>query len=187
MIRFGRVKRFDGARVIVALTGFDGEGTIEALLLQPCGVASPSVWFPPSAGDVVVVAYDDERPENSVVLGVTYPDGKTPPRTGASEIALQAEKVYIGDNVKQAKACPRDDRLQTQLKAIKSELDSFAQAFSSHNHTVSLVTAADAAAIVGAASSGLPATTGMQTGAPTPTHSNGYSVGQTASDSVEVK
>ena len=187
MIKFGRVKGFSGARVTVALTGFDGDGVVEALLLQPCGVASPSVWMPPVVGDVVAVAFDDERPEDSLVLGVVYPDGKTPPKTGSGEIALQAGRVFIGDDVNATKACPRDDRLQSQLSAIKNELDAIARDYAAHTHTVALVSPADAAAIVASASSGAPATTAMQTGSPSPSHSNGYAVGQTASDSVEVK
>lgn len=167
MIQFGRVKSFNGARVVVALTGFDGDGVIEALLLQPCGVKSPSVWMPPTVGDVVVVAYDEERPENSVVLGVTYPDGKTPPKAGGGEIALQANKVYLGDDVSKTKPCPRDDLIQSQLSAIKSELDAFATAYSSHTHVCAAV--------------------GSPSASPAPSHSNSYTVGTTASDSVEVK
>lgn len=172
---------------MLALTGYEGEAVIEAILLMPCGVAGPQVWLPPSVGDVVAVLYDAERPENSVVVGVVYPDGKNPPKTGSNEIALQAGKVFIGDDVSQTKACPRDDHVQDELKAIKSELDALTAGYNAHTHTIVSVTAADAAAIVAAASSGTPAPTSMTAG-PTPSsHSQSYTVGSTASDSVEVK
>lgn len=163
---------------MLALTGYEGEAVIEAILLMPCGVAGPRVWLPPSVGDVVAVLYDAERPENSVVVGVVYPDGKNPPKTGADEIALQAGKVFIGDDVSQTKPCPRDDRLQDQLKAIKSELDSFVSSYSFHTHQC--------------AAPGSPTTTplvapGVPSTPAEPIHKNSYSVGSTASDSVEVK
>lgn len=179
MIQFGRVKKFDAGRVTVALTGLDSDATIEALWLQPGSLKGPSVWLPPAVDDLVVVAYDDERPENSVVLGVVYPDGKNPPKTGADEIAIQAGKVYIGDDVSKTKACPRDDRVQDQLKAIKSELDSFVSAYNAHVHTVPVLTVHLET---------LPnPTAGPGTTAATTSRTQTYSVGSTASDSVEVK
>lgn len=184
MIRFGTCKSIDGARVRVVIPGFEGDAGIDCMLMQPCA-QGPSVWMPPAVGDVVVVAVDTERLDDSVVLGVVYPDGKLPPKTGNSEAAMQYESVYIGDPVPDTK-CPRDDLVQSQLAAIKSELDSFASAFNAHNHTVVTVTAVDAAAIVAAATSGAPATTSMQTGTPT-AHAQGYSVGDTASDCVYVR
>lgn len=177
-IKFAKVRKITGCRIMLALTGYEGEAVIEAILLMPCGVAGPQAWLPPSVGDVVAVLYDAERPENSVVVGVVYPDGKNPPKTGADEIAIQAKKVYIGDDVSQTKACPRDDRLQDQLKAIKSELDAFASNYSLHTHQC--------------AAPGSPTTTPLVSpGVPStpvePMHENSYSVGSTASDSVEVK
>ena len=166
-IKFAKVRKITGCRIMLALTGYDGEAVIEAILLMPCGVAGPQVWLPPSVGDVVAVLYDAERPENSVVVGAVYPDGKNPPKTGADEIALQAGKVFIGDDVSATSPCPRDDRLQSQLNEIKDELDAFASAYSSHTH--------------------LCAAPGSASASPAAPHSNSYTVGQTASDSVEVK
>lgn len=167
MIKFAKVRKIKGCRVMLALTGYDGEAVIEAILLQPCGVGGPKAWLPPSVGDVVAVLYDAERPENSVVLGAVYPDGKNPPKTGADEIALQAGNVFIGGDVGQTKPCPRDDHVQKELKAIKSELDAFYTIYNTHTHEC--------------------AAPGVASAAPASTHTNGYSVGSTASDSVEVK
>lgn len=177
-IKFAKVRKITGCRIMLALTGYDGEAVIEAILLMPCGVAGPQVWLPPSVGDVVAVLYDTERPENSVVVGVVYPDGKNPPKTGADEIALQAGKVFIGDDVSQTKACPRDDRLQDQLDAIKSELDAFASNYSLHTHQCAAPGSPTTTPLV---EPGVPSTPAL------PMHENSYSVGSTASDSVEVK
>lgn len=81
-IQFGKVKSVAGARVVVSITGAGGACSVEALLVQPCGVSGPAVWLAPSVGDVVAVAFNAERPEDSVVLGVVYPDGRTPPKPG---------------------------------------------------------------------------------------------------------
>lgn len=178
MIKFAKVRKIKGCRVMLALTGYEGEAVIEAILLMPCGVAGPQVWLPPSVGDVVAVLYDAERPENSVVVGVVYPDGKIPPKTGADEIALQAGKVFIGDDVNATKPCPRDDHVQDELKAIKSELDSFVSAYNAHVHTVPALTVNMEV---------VPPVAGPGTTAATTSRTQTYSVGQTASDSVEVK
>lgn len=180
-IRFGKCTAVNGPRIDVIIPGFSGDAGFECLLLQPCALG-PSGWMPPAVGDVVVIALDEERLENSVVLGVVYPDGKMPPKTGQNQAAVAFDEVYLGSPTPDTKS-PRDDRLQSQLSAIKSELDSFASAFNAHTHTVVTVTAVDAAAIVAAATSGVPATTSMQTGTPT-AHTQGYSVGETASDCV---
>ena len=182
MIRFGTCKRIDGARVRVAIPGFSGDAGIDCLLMQPCAVG-PSVWFPPAVGDVVVVAVDENRLEDSVVLGVVYPDAKTPPKSGENQAAVAFDEVYLGNPTPDTKVA-RDDKLQEQLKAIKSELDSFVSAYNAHTHTVVTVTAADAAAIVEAATTGLPAATTMLAGATTGQHAQGYSVGGTDCECV---
>ena len=176
-IKFAKVRKITGCRIMLALTGYDGEAVIEAILLMPCGVAGPQVWLPPSVGDVVAVLYDAERPENSVVVGAVYQDGKNPPKTGADEIALQAGKVFIGDDVSETKPCPRDDHVQDELKAIKSELDAFVSAYNSHVHTVPALTVTMTPSPVA----------GPGTTAATTSRTQTYSVGSTASDSVEVK
>lgn len=186
MIKFGKVTALNGPRVDVRLTGYDADAEIPALLMQPCGVGGPSVWLPPSVGDTVVVAYDETRPENSVVLGCIYPDGANPPKTGASEAAIEAGTVYLGSNLTLAQKCPRDDRLQMQLVAIKAELDAFVATYNAHTHTIVAVTTNDCAAIVaGAQGTGA---AGLTITAPaTPAqHAQAYVVGQTDSDSVWV-
>ena len=163
MIKFGECKAVNGARVQVMVPGFSGNAVLDCLLMQPCA-AGPSAWLPPAVGDVVVVAYDEDRPEDSVVLGVVYPDAKAPPKTGQSEACFAYERVYIGSPVPDTK-CPRDDRVQSQLSAIKSELDAFVAAYNGHTHAVS---------------GGAAAATAAQ-------HAQGYSVGDTASDCVSVR
>lgn len=181
-IQFGKVKSIAGARVVVSITGAGGACSVEALLVQPCGVSGPAVWLAPSVGDVVAVAFNAERPEDSVVLGVVYPDGKTPPKTGADEIAIQAGKVFIGDDVNATKPCPRDDHVQDELSKIKSELDAIKSAFSAHTHTVPALT------VAGAVPAGTaPVVAGPGSTGPAPVYAQGYTVGATASDSVEVK
>lgn len=182
-IQFGKVKKVDGARVVVAITGAGGACSVEALLVQPCGVSGPAVWLAPSVGDVVAVAFNAERPEDSVVLGVVYPDGKTPPKTGADEVAIQAGKVFIGDDVNGTKPCPRDDHVQDELSKIKSELDAIKSAFSAHTHSLPPMIAGPYPVTLAAD----PSVTGPGSTGPAPVYAQGYTVGATASDSVEVK
>lgn len=184
MIRFGKCKSINGARVRVSLVGYSGEASVDCLLMQPCA-AGPSVWLPPAVGDVVVVWFDEDRPEDSVVLGSVYPDGVNTPKDGTKQAAAEFDEVYLGDPVPDTK-CPRDDKLQAQLAAIKSELDSFVAAYNTHTHTVVTVTAADAAAIVAAAASQSVAATSMLAG-PTESHTQGYSVDATDSECVWVR
>ena len=184
MIRFGKCKSINGARVRVSLVGYSGDASVDCLLMQPCA-SGPSVWMPPAVGDVVVVWFDEDRPEDSVVLGSVYPDGKNPPKDGTKQAAVAFDEVYLGNPAPDTK-CPRDDKLQAQLSAIKSELDSFVAAFNSHTHTIATVTAADAAAIVAAAATSSVATTAMLAG-PTTSHTQGYSVGATDSECVWVR
>lgn len=184
-IMFGKCKSVDGPRVRVTLTGYSSDAAIECLLLQPCA-QGPSVWLPPAVGDVVVVAYNEERPEDSVVLGTVYPDNRAAPKDGNTQAAFRYPEIYFGDPVPDTKAS-RDDRVQGQLNDIKAELDALTSAFNAHSHTVATVTALDAAAIVGAASSGVPAVVSMATGAPTASHEQSYTVGDTASECVWVR
>ena len=183
MIRFGICKVIRGARIRVSLVGYSGDAVVECLLMQPCA-SDPSVWMPPAVGDVVVVWFDEDRPEDSVVLGSVYPDGKTPPKSGENQAAVVFDGVYLGNPTPDTK-CARDDKLQAQLKAIKAELDSFVAAYNAHTHTVATVTAVDAAAIVAAAAvPGSVATTAMLAGVTTGQHAQTYSVGDTDCDCV---
>lgn len=184
MIRYGTCRAIKGPRIRVSLVGYSGDAAVECLLMQPCA-SGPSVWMPPAVGDVVVVWFDEERPEDSIVLGSVYPDGKNPPKNDPKQAAVAFDEVYLGNPTPGTK-CPRDDKLQAQLSAIKSELDSFVAAYNAHTHTVATVTAADAAAIVAAAASGSVATTAMLAG-PTTSHTQGYSVDATDSECVWVR
>lgn len=187
MIKFGKITALNGPRVDVRLTGYESDAEIPALLMQPCGVGGPSVWLPPSVGDTVVVAYDETYPENSVVLGCIYPDGANPPKTGASEAAIEAGTVYLGSNLTLAQKCPRDDRLQIQLAAIKAELDAFVAAFNAHTHLVlEMKKAACAAIVAGATSSSETVPVEITIPKPPAQHAQTYVVGQTDSDSVWV-
>jgi hypothetical protein len=167
MITFGVVKGFSGARIQLDIVGANDDARIEALYMQPGSAAGASVWLPPATGDIVVVSYDPERPEDSVVLGCVYPDGKTPPKSGKDEIALRADKVYIGSDVAQTKPCTRDDHIQAELSKLKSELDKISSIFNAHTHVCSAPGEASAIPVV--------------------PYTNAYSVGATASDSVEVE
>lgn len=162
-ILYGKCEKIDGPRVRVSVPGYSGDAGLDCLLLQPCA-GGPSVWCPPAVGDVVAVAVDTERLDDSLVLGVVYPDGKEPPKTGPKQAAVAFDEVYLG-NPTPDKKCTRDDRLQAQLSAIKTALDTLVSVYNAHTHAVAEGVAA--------------ATTDQQT--------NEYSVGDTASDCVWVK
>lgn len=185
MIRYGTCRAIKGPRIRVSLVGYSGDAAVECLLMQPCA-SGPSVWMPPAVGDVVVVWFDEERPEDSIVLGSVYPDGKNPPKDGPKQAAVAFDEVYMGNPTPDTK-CPRDDKIQAQLKAIKSELDSFVAAFNAHTHTVASVTATDAAAIVAVAASGSGVATTAMLAGPTASHTQGYSVDATDSECVWVR
>ena len=181
MIVFGKITAVDGGRADVALTGYDGGAKIPPRLMQPCGVGGPSAWMPPSVGDTVVVSYDSERPEDSVVLGCVYPDGSRPPKTGHGEAAIEAGSVYLGSSVAAAQKCPRDDRLQQQLTQIKLELDALALAYNAHTHAVPAITQKDCALIVGGATGTGAAGLTIVVQPPVTPHTQAYSVGRTES------
>lgn len=179
MILYGEIISVEGSRARVSLPGFDADVALDAILLQPsAGSHGVRTWLPPSAGTAVAVAYDEERPEDSAVLGAVYVDGQTPPKSG-DVAAVEASEVYLGASMDGIQKAPRDDRVQAQLSAIKSELDALTAAFNAHVHTVPAlaVTTTPAGQVAG------PGTTA----AIVEPHAQGYSVGDTASDSVFVK
>lgn len=171
---FGKVKGVSGARVEVELTGYEENGVIEAVLLQPCGQGASQTWMAPNAGDVVAVLLDDQHAENSVVLGGIYGDSQSPVVTDSEEVAIKGKTVYIGDiadnNVPYAS---RDDRVQHELEAIETALRALCNAFVLHQHAVS--TTGTAAAQTGTATF------------TTTTISDRYTAGSTAADSVKIK
>lgn len=163
-VLFGEIVQVDAGRATVKLAGYESDGVIEAVLLQAGGGSSVKTWIPPQAGDVVAVAYDEERPEDSAVLGGVYTDAQTPPKTGAN-IALQAPSVYLGESMSGIQRASRDDHLQDELTAIKNELDQIAAAFGKVQTALA----------------------GLGVVMPDPFYTPGYTVGQTAADSVWVK
>lgn len=184
-IQFGKCKSISGARARVTLTGFSSDASIDCLIMQPCA-HGPSVWLPPAVGDIVVISVNEERLEDSIVLGVIYTDKENPPKTGNNQAAMKYTEVYIGDPVPDTKAS-RDDKIQKQLNGIKSELDALTASFNSHVHIVQTVTAIDSAAIVAAAASGSAAPVNMISNVPTASHTQSYIVGETETECVWVR
>lgn len=167
MIRFleyGKIESVENSRAVVLLSGYDGDARVDALIAFPGGGSSVKTWIPPQPGDVVAVIVDDERPEDSLVVGGLYVGGQSAPMNG-EKIAFQAPEVRFGASVSDAEKVARDDRVQVQLTAIKNALDALVEAFNSHTH---------------------PIPDGI-TSAPEIPASHGYSVGDTAADSVWVK
>lgn len=164
MVQFGEIVSVKAGVATVKLSGYEADAAIDVVLLQPGGGSSVKAWIPPVAGDVVAVLVDAERVEDSVVLGGVYTDRQTPPKSG-DVIALQAKYVYVGDSMEGIQKASRDDRVQTELKKIKSELDSLVSAYNLHTHTIP----------------------DGSTAVPSSTHTQGYSVGGTAADSVYIK
>lgn len=179
MILYGKIISVDGSRARVSVPGFDADVALDAILLQPSASTSGvRTWMPPSAGTVVAVDFDDERPEDSAIIGAVYTDGQTPPKTG-DVAAVEAPAVYLGASMEGIQKAPRDDRVQAQLDAIKAELDALTAAFNAHVHAVPALPVSTTPAGQAA---------GPGTSAPVASpHAQGYTVGNTASDSVYVK
>lgn len=181
-LKFGTIKSVDGGRCAVELPGFNGEaaGLASALLLQPCGQGNTQTWMPPCAGDTVAVLFDEERPEDSLVVGGVYGDSQKPVIGKNNEAAFKAQKVTIGNDTGDVSQAVRDDLLQSQLSDIKAALDALKTAFESHVHTLSAVpvTTGTPPVPVGVANGATLATT-------TPV-SRTYTVGDTHSKSVYI-
>ncbi len=163
-LEYGKIESVENSRAVVLLPGYDGEARVDALIAFPGGGSSVKTWVPPQAGDVVAVVVDDERPEDSLVVGGLYARGQVSPMSGES-IAFQAPEVRLGESVSDAEKVARDDRVQAQLTAIKNALDALVEAFNLHTHPIPDGT----------------------TSSPSAPASQGYSVGDTAADSVWVK
>ena len=175
-IVYGKCERISAPRATVRIPGFSGDAVFECLLMQPC-VSGPSAWVPPAVGDVVVIALDEERLENSVVLGSVYPDVKSPPKAGQNQTAFEFSEVYLGNPTPDTKL-PRDDKIQAELKSIKSELDAIKSAFSAHTHSLPPMQAGTFSVVV------LPTGEGPGITGASPTYAQGYAVGDTASECV---
>lgn len=175
-IVYGKCERISAPRATVRIPGFSGDAVFECLLMQPC-VSGPSAWFPPAVGDVVVIALNEERLENSVVLGSVYPDAKNPPKAGQNQAAFEFSEMYLGNPTPDTKL-PRDDKIQAELKSIKSELDAIKAAFSGHVHALPPMQAGTAPVVVMPTGEG-PGSTGAS-----PLYAQGYAVGSTESECV---
>lgn len=184
-LQYGEVIRSGGAQIRVSLSGYEADVAVDVKLLQPGGFSSVKSWVAPQAGDCVAVLVDTERPEDSVVLGGVYTDARGPIGTGET-IVFQASKVLLGSDVDTAKKASRDDHVQTELAAIKAELDLLTAAFNAHVHAIPAVSVSAASPTpdlptrIGITATGTSATT-------TPPHEQSYTVGATAADSVYVK
>lgn len=162
---YGTIANTNGGRATVRLAGYDDEGSISAVLLQPAGGSTVKSWLPPQPGDVVAVLFDDERPEDSAVIGGAYTDNQTPPKSGAV-IALQAREVYLGSSMDGIQKAARDDHVQVELDALKAQFDAVYAAFKAVQTALAAV--------------------GIMPAAPD-IYTNTYAPGATASDSVYVK
>lgn len=137
-LEFGIIQSVDGGRVAVNIPGFnDGVAQLSsALLLQPCGQGKTQTWMPPGAGDTVAVIVNEERPEDSLVIGGVYGESQKPVIGSNNETALKAQKITIGNDVNDVSQAVRDDLLQAQLNDIKAALDALKTAFTSHVHPI---------------------------------------------------
>lgn len=160
---YAELKSAKDGRATVSLPGYDAEALADVVLMLPGGGGAVKTWIAPSPGDLVAVLLDEERPQDSLVLGGVYTDERHAPKDG-DRVAIQAPEVWLGKSVSDAKKAARDDRVQSQLSAIKSALDSLVTVFNAHAHP----------------------TPAGPSSAPVSPATNTYSVGATAADSVWV-
>ena len=140
--------------------GFGKYSVDNAIIVAPAGQAKAQIWAAPSTGDQVLAIIDDTRPDLVYCLGAIWPDGKAPTTTDPEHILLQAPSGVTLVATADAKFITRDDRLQSQLTALKSALDALKTAINTHVH----------------------ATLGAAIATPI---AHGYTVGATATDKVK--
>lgn len=169
---YGKVTGIKPPRVSVKLTGIEGDAELECMTLQLGGQSSGQrQWIAPLKDDVVAVLFDDEKPENSLILGGVYSDKQGVP-TGdgiavqtktvhveASDIEAQAQHVKLGKDLSLVQKVARADHVNSELSEIQSALDDIVTAFNTHVHASSGAT-------------------------PTPTTINSYIAGNTDARSV---
>lgn len=170
---YGKVTGIKPPRVSVKLTGIDGDAELECMTLQLGGQSSGQrQWIAPLKDDVVAVLFDDEKPENSLILGGVYSDKQGVP-TGdgiavqtktvhveaSGNIEAQAQNVKLGKDLSLVQKVARADHVNSELSAIQSALDDIVTAFNTHVHASSGAT-------------------------PTPTTINSYIAGNTDARSV---
>lgn len=173
---YGKVTGIKPPRVSVKLTGIESDAELECMTLQLGGQSSGQrQWIAPLKDDVVAVLFDDEKPENSLILGGVYSDSQSVP--DGNGVAIQTENIRIeasgdveaigahvraGKNLNGAKKASRADLVKLELDDIRSALDTIVNAFNSHKHAVS----------------------GTATGIPAATTINTYIVGDTGCNTV---
>lgn len=170
---YGKVTGIKPPRVSVKLTGIEGDAELECMTLQLGGQSSGQrQWIAPLKDDVVAVLFDDEKPENSLILGGVYSDKQGVP-TGdgiavqtktvhveaSGDIEAQAQRVKLGKDLSLVQKVARADHVNSELSEIQSALEQIVTAFNTHVHASSGAT-------------------------PTPTTFNSYIAGNTDARSV---
>lgn len=181
-IQFGKIAAIRPPRVSVQLFGAFGDCVLEDCLIVTLGGQSPAlrVWSPGSVGDVVAVLFDDDRPESSIVLGGVYGDRSALPDTTKSGLSVEggvlsfdfsgasavvAPSLTLGASTTGTSYAVRDDKMSSELAAIRQQFYAMAEAFNLHVHAV----------------------TGATTGGPEPLMSVPYYPGSVACSSVLIK
>lgn len=150
---YGKVTGVKPPRVSVKLTGIEGDAELECMTLQLGGQSSGQrQWIAPLKDDVVAVLFDDEKPENSLILGGVYSDTQeVPPGDGVAiqtksvqinasgDIVVQGNTVKAGKNMNDLHEAARSDLVNGELKDIKSALDTIVSQFNSHTHVSTVV------------------------------------------------
>lgn len=208
-IQFGKIKRIKTPRLDIELCGDFETVTLAGCLVVTVGGQTDKMrsWAPGSVGDVVAVLFDDERPENSLVLGGVYGDADAVPKfTGGLSADLHsfvvnvkhggeldsgdsltincdgtatvtAESVVLGSSTSGTSPAARYDRVNRELVLLRSELVAIQTAFNTHCHGLNLAE--------------VPTTTLFPCALTNPaaaiTYTVGYSVSSVACDSVIIK
>lgn len=148
---YGKVTDINAPRVSVRLIGIEDDTKLSCLVLQAGGQTEKSrIWITPRKDDIVAVLFDENRPENSLILGGVYSDSQSVPE--GNGVAIQTENVRIeasgdieaigahvraGKNLNDIAKASRADYVKYELDDIKSALDTIVNAFNSHTHGVS--------------------------------------------------
>ena len=145
---YGKVTGIKPPRVSVKLTGIEGDAELECMTLQLGGQSSGQrQWIAPLKDDIVAVLFDDEKPENSLILGGVYSDKQGVP-TGdgiavqtktvhveaSGDIEAQAQHVKLGSDLSLVQKVARADHVDSELSKIQSALDDIVTAFNEHVH-----------------------------------------------------
>lgn len=148
---YGKVTDINAPRVSVRLIGIEDDTKLSCLVLQAGGQTEKSrIWIAPRKDDIVAVLFDENRPENSLILGGVYSDSQSVPN--GNGVAIQTENVRIeasgdieasgahvraGKNLNGVEKASRADLVKLELDDIKSALDTIVNAFNAHKHGVS--------------------------------------------------